>query len=204
MSTRNSSAELQNFKDESLAVLAKNSDADAAAVLILRYFPVVRSCIRAGTYPGLELDDLMQEGMLGLISAVQTFDASRNVSFKTYARICISSKISTALTAWARQKHMPLNRSISLEDADFLVPALPDSPHDPVMSAISNENMLYIQKQMRLALSCFEQDVFRLYLHGHSYSEIAVKLSTSSKSVGNALQRVRRKLRLAWEQHANG
>lgn len=180
------------YSDEKLAGLAKSGDADAVSVLIARLIPVVKNKVSLykDCWPGH--DDLFQEGMLGLLSATKTFDPSREASFKTYASVCIVNRITSAIRGAAGKKRIPENQFVSLEDEELPL----SEPHlNPEEVVLDNEAVETIQAALSKLLSPFEHKVLMLYLNGHSYEEIAMQLDSTAKSVDNALQRVRRKLK---------
>ncbi len=180
------------YSDEVLAGLAKDGDANAVSVLIARLIPVVKNKVSLykDCWPGH--DDLFQEGMLGLLSATKTFDPSREASFKTYASVCIGNRITSAIRGAAGKKRIPENQFVSLEDEELPL----SEPHlNPEEVVLDNEAVETIQAALLKLLSPFEHKVLMLYLNGHSYDEIAVQLDSTAKSVDNALQRVRRKLK---------
>ncbi len=180
------------YSDEKLAALARNGDADAISALIARFIPVIKSKVLfyKDGWPGH--DDLFQEGMLGLLSAAKTFDPSREASFKTYASVCIGNRITSSIRGATGKKRIPENQFVSLEDEELPL----TEPHlNPEEVVLDNEAVETIQAAFSKLLSPFEYKVLMLYLNGHSYEEIAVQLDSTAKSVDNALQRVRRKLK---------
>lgn len=180
------------YSDEELAALAKNGDAHAVSALIARLIPVIKNKVflYKDCWPGH--DDLLQEGMLGILSAVKTFDSSREASFKTYASVCIGNRITSAIRGATGKKRIPENQFVSLEDEELPL----TEPHlNPEEVVLDNEAVETIQAAFSKLLSPFEHEVLMLYLNGHSYEEIAVQLDSTAKSVDNALQRVRRKLK---------
>ena len=171
-----------------------NSEAEEA--LVLEYARLVRACARPYFLAGGDSEDLIQEGMLGLLSAVRTFDPSRNVKFSTYAENCIKRRVISAVRAASANKHSPLNNYISLES-----PQLDESNtynayflRDPEDFVIARERAGEVEKLLFGALSRFESRVLELYLEGMSYNEMASQTGKTNKSVDNAVQRIRRKL----------
>lgn len=177
--------------DEQLVFDARNGDTDALAQLITRFLPFIK--YKAGRYSfvGLEQDDFMQEGLIGLFTAVKGYDSNRSASFKTYATICIQSKMSSCFTQLLRQKHLPLNDYLPIDDS------LLSLEPDPLEAYLLWEEEELRRQQIKTLLSGLEQETLRLYLSGHSYEEMAKLLHCTTKAVDNALQRVRRKLREA-------
>lgn len=178
--------EIAALSDEDLCLLAAKGDAEAEEALILRYGRVVRVCARPLFLVGGDSEDLIQEGMLGLLDAIRQFDPQRDASFRTFAEVCVRNRLRSAVRADARSKNQPLNFSVSLDEAEG-ESTLPLSPEEMMIDQES--------RQERLArLSPFENQVLSLYLTGASYEDIAQRLQRSAKSVDNAVQRIRRKL----------
>lgn len=143
---------------------------------------------------GLAYDDIVQEGLIGLLSAVDRFEEGRGASFETFAITCIDNRISSALRQDSRRKNRPLNNYTSLFDEERVgwKVSVSGSPEDLY---ILREEVREIMERIRRSLSSFEKDVLSLYLDGYSYLAISELLSSSHKSVDNALQRARRKLK---------
>lgn len=186
--------------DEVLCALAAAGDRTAEERLAERYSRLVRSCARPYFLAGGDSEDLIQEGMIGLLSAIRGFQSGREASFYTYAEVCIRNRLRSAARAAARDKHSPLNRSVSLDVSPF--DGAPDtcgyglpkqSVENPEDVVIGREESKARVKAMREQLSGFEKTVLDLYLDGFSYGEIAERLDRSVKSVDNAVQRIRRK-----------
>lgn len=180
------------YSDEELAALAKSGDTDAISALITRFVPAIKSKVLfyKDIWPGY--DDLFQEGMLGLLAAAKNFDPAREASFKTYAFVCITNRINSSIRGAAGKKRIPENQFVSLDDEELPL----TEPHlNPEEVVLDNEAVETIQAAFSKLLSPFEYKVLMLYLNGHSYDEIAVQLDSTAKSVDNALQRVRRKLK---------
>ncbi len=174
------------LSDEALCLQATQGNVHAEEALILRYGRVVRACARPLFLVGGDSEDLIQEGMLGLLDAIRQFDPQRDAAFRTFAEVCVRNRLRSAVRADARSKHQPLNFSVSLDEAEG-ESALPLSPEEMMIDRES--------RQERLArLSPFENQVLSLYLTGVSYEDIAQRLQKSAKSVDNAVQRIRRKL----------
>lgn len=191
---------LYERSDEVLCGLASRGDRVAEEILVTRYNRLVRMCARPFFLAGGDSEDLIQEGMIGLVSAIRGFQAGREAKFRTYAEVCIKNRIRSAARAASRDKHSPLNQSVSLGTA------LPDQAPEGYgsgelrQSSESPEDMLIgrEEQEARMAsvlerLSRFEKMVLDLYLDGFSYSEIALRLNKPAKSVDNAVQRIRRK-----------
>ncbi len=186
--------------DEFLCISAAEGDRAAEEHLALRYNRLVRMCARPYFLAGGDSEDLIQEGMIGLLSAIRTFQPEKDVIFRRYAEVCIQNRLRSAVRSAARDKHVPLNKSLSFQSSVFdessgsypFVAQTPrmDGPEDML---ISREERISQIKHLRSRLSGFENTVLDLYLDGLAYGEIARQLKKSSKSVDNAVQRIRRK-----------
>lgn len=190
-----------NPSDECLCVRSKSGDRSAAEELVLRYNRVVRVCARPYFLAGGDSEDLIQEGMLGLWNAIREYDPRREVSFRTYAETCIRNRLRSAIKAAARDKHSPLNNSVSFETPLFDGFAVHDicgreyrCLENPEDTLIGQEEVRERMNVLKGQLSGFEAKILGLYLEGLSYSEIAAEVKRSPKSVDNAVQRVRRKV----------
>ena len=168
-----------------------------------RYHGFVR--LKASSYflAGGESDDLVQEGLVGLYKAVRDFRSDKETSFRSFAELCITRQIITAIKAATRYKHAALNTYVSFsqspagqEDGDCTVgDALPGpSVDDPVVCVISTEELQSLVFCLGTGLSKLEADALRLYLEGNSYEEMAEELGCDTKTIDNALQRVKRKV----------
>lgn len=187
--------------DEMLCSMTASGDRVAEEILVVRYHRLVRICARPYFLAGGDSEDLIQEGMVGLLSAIREFDPHRTTSFRTYAETCIKNRILSAIRAAARDKHSPLNHYISLETP--LIDGSTDSfPSTAFLLLQQSPEDLFIHReehQERLGtlkgqLSGFEAKILSLYLGGFSYLEIASQVNRSSKAVDNAVQRIRRKV----------
>ena len=182
--------------DADLCLLAARGDTAAEEELIQKYSRLVRVCARPYFLAGGDSDDLIQEGMLGLLSAVRHYDSLKNVPFAAFAEYCIRRRILDAVKTAARDKNIPLNSYISLEssrfDEKFSHPTI--NLRDPEELIIAHERADEITKELSGSLSRFERTILDLYLGGMSYSEMAEVVHKSTKSVDNAVQRIRKKL----------
>ena len=150
---------------------------------------------------GAEDDDMVQEGMIGLFKAIQSFDLEKNNSFKTFANLCIERQLITAIKTSNRQKHMPLNSSFSLnlsaydENDDTTVMEILDTntAEDPLDTITKREYIEFVENKIDKNLSGFEKQVLSRYIQGESYVDIANKLNSPVKSIDNAIQRIRKK-----------
>jgi len=189
--------------DVRLVVRARNGDQASLDALLRRYTGFVR--LKASSYfiAGGESDDLIQEGLIGLYKAVRDFRADKDTSFRSFAELCITRQIITAIKAATRYKHQPLNGYVSFsqtpagqDDGDCtLGDALPGpGVDDPAVCVISTEELQSLVFTLGSGLSSLEADALRLYLEGNSYEDMAVELGCDTKTIDNALQRVKRKI----------
>ena len=189
---------MKNFEtlsDEELIVrMRENGDTDEIAEYLLdKYKPLVRKKARAMYLVGGETDDLIQEGMLGLFKALRDFNPAREVSFASFARLCIERQLYNAIQSSNRQKHQPLNTYISLSDEEFASELRQISVQNPEAIIIDQENAAGIEEKIHRTLSKFENQVLKMYLEGADYIQIAERLDRPAKSIDNALQRIRQK-----------
>lgn len=182
--------------DESVWQLAASGDASAEEELVERHARLVRACARPFFLTGGDRDDLIQEGMLGLLSAVRRYDPTKGVPFVSFAEFCIRRRILDAVKSASRNKNIPLNSSVSLESPQFDEKLLPLALNlrDPEELIIAREQALEIRAKLGVCLSRMEKTILDLYLSGMSYSEMAEVVQKSTKSVDNAVQRIRKKL----------
>ena len=184
--------------DEALCLCAARGDSDAETELVRRYSRLVRICARPLFLAGGDSEDLIQEGMLGLLTAIRGFDPGRDAAFHTYAEICVRSRMLTAVRAAQGGKHIPLNHSVSYEPPLFdgtnaYLFSSAESPEDVV---IGREELRERLEALKGRLSKFEAQILPPYLNGLSCREIAQRVGRSQKSVDNAIQRIRRKTAL--------
>ncbi len=189
--------------DEQLAVMAAGGSEAAADLLLARYKDTVRIKARLYYILGADRDDVVQEGMIGLFKAIESYDPSRGASFRTYAELCISRRILTAVRSAGRKKNSPLNDALSLDtpvyDADDS-PTLGESlsagsAGDPEADFIFRELSENLLSEDSRLLSPLERQVLALLLEGMDYRSIAAGLGKSPKQTDNAIQRIRTKLR---------
>ena len=195
---------LQRESDDLRLVLkARNGDSAALDALLRRYTGFVR--LKASSYflAGGESDDLIQEGLVGLYKAVRDFRPDKETSFRSFAELCITRQIITAIKAATRFKHSALNTYVSFsqtpagqDDSDCtLGDALPGPlVDDPAVCVISTQELQSLVFCLGTGLSPLESDALRLYLEGNSYEEMADELGCDTKTIDNALQRVKRKV----------
>lgn len=184
--------------DNELLKMVEAGDRFAEGQLAERYTRLVKICARPFFLVGGDSEDLIQEGMLGLLSAIREFRPNNSASFKTYAEICVKRRIYSAIRTASRKKHEPLNEMVSLDEvlsdesaSASQADAFRRIPEEQVLAQESADET--IQAYSR-CLSKFEAQILELYLSGLSYSEIAQGCGKTEKSVDNAIQRIRRKL----------
>ncbi|ONI43040.1 RNA polymerase factor sigma-70 [Candidatus Epulonipiscium fishelsonii] len=194
---------LEKLTDEELIKCYREKNLDAIEILIQRYKSYVKKRIKNIYIVGIERDDLVQEGMIGVFKAVCEYNPSKEIDFRNFANICITNQMNTVFKAAYRKKHMPLNNSVSLdqqiinqEDENITLMDIikEDTGLTPEELVISQENMERLIEYMKSVLSKFELDVAVLHIKGKSYQEIALLMNKSPKSIDNALQRIKRKL----------
>lgn len=194
----------RELEDLQLVLKARNGSQVAVDALMKRYHGFVR--LKASSYflAGGDADDLVQEGMIGLYKAIRDFRSDKETSFRSFAELCVTRQIITAIKTATRFKHSPLNTYVSFshtpagQDSDgecTLGDALPGpSVDDPSVVVISTEELESLVFCLGTGLSGLESDALRLYLDGHSYESMADELGCDTKTVDNALQRVKRKI----------
>lgn len=194
----------QDQPDEELLRRLKSGERVVTDYLMEKYKFLVRKKAKAMYLIGGENDDLIQEGMIGLFKAIRDYDGDKDASFYSFADLCISRQIYSAVQASRRQKHIPLNTYISLysntltsEGAKIPLEDVLQSMQEknPEEMIIDQESADRIEAKLELALSDFEQEVLGLYMVGNSYTQIADIMNKNPKSVDNALQRIRIKIR---------
>src|SRR5262245_11645559 len=194
----------RELEDLQLVLRARNGDSTALDGLIRRYTSFVR--LKASSYflVGGDGEDLVQEGLIGLYKAVRDFRPDKETSFRSFAELCVTRQIITAIKTATRYKHAPLNSYVSFsqtpagQDADSectLGDALPGpNVNDPSICVISTEELQSLVGCLGTTLSSLESDALRLYLEGSSYEQMAEELGCDTKTIDNALQRVKRKI----------
>lgn len=181
--------------DEELLQRMQQGETEVAEYLVKKYKYLVLRQARAMYLVGGDTDDLIQEGMLGLFKAVQGYRPEKAASFATFAQICIHRQIYSAVQSAGRQKHEPLNTYVSFSNQDWEGAVVPQDDQNPETIIIGQEQMVDIKEQIYQLLSPFETQVLERYLGGEHYIRIAKELDKSPKSVDNAIQRIRGKVR---------
>ncbi len=191
-----------DMQDREVVERAQRGEDQAAEFLLYKYRNLVRTKVKSYFLVGAEKEDLLQVGMIGLWQATIDFRAERAISFPAFAKVCIQRHIITAIKTATRQKQMPLNTSLSLESpADDpshdwnLSDILPSSEAlDPEDLVLQSEDTKLLHERLQQVLSQFEWRVLAGYQVGKSYREIAGELRCKTKSVDNALARIKRKV----------
>jgi RNA polymerase sporulation-specific sigma factor len=194
----------RELEDLQLVLRARNGDASARDEMIRRYTGFVR--MKASSYflAGGDSEDLLQEGLIGLCKAIRDFRHDKETSFRSFAELCVTRQIITAIKTATRFKHQALNNYVSFsntpagQDSDSdctLGDALPGSLVDePSVQVISTEELQSLVFCLGSGLSKLEADALRMYLEGSSYEDMADELGCDTKTIDNALQRVKRKI----------
>lgn len=193
-----------NMGYEELVSLVQNQNDNMALDYLLNYKcrGLIRKKTRGYFIFGADKEDVIQEGMVGLYKAIRDYKPEREASFISFAELCINRQIISAIKAASRQKHMPLNNSVSIDSPiasddeytylDFLSKA-GGNPEDVI---IGRENLKALEREILKSLSKMEQEVLTYYLRGRSYTQIAALMNKEEKSIDNALQRIKKKVAL--------
>lgn len=191
------------FDDNALQEFAAEGDRLAEEALVERYMRLVRVCARPLFLAGGDSEDLIQEGMFGLLSAIRQYNPEHNAAFKTFAELCIKNRLLTAVKSASSAKHIPLNAGVSLDTLlsdESQTPLLAYAQmfqYSPEEQILARENKEYTEEfylSFLEKLSKFEKSVLQNYLSGYSYKEIAKMTGKDEKAIDNAIQRIRRKL----------
>ncbi len=187
--------------DEELIALSRSGEAWAEEALCERHKDLVRIKARPYFLIGADREDLIQEGMIGLYKAVRDYEPGHDMSFRSFAELCIVRQIITAIKQATRKKHAPLNTYISFykttdeENERTLMDTMPAARTDnPEELIISRESMTDMNKMLDTMLTPLEKSVLELFIEGKSYQEIAAALGRGRKTVDNALQRIKKKI----------
>jgi RNA polymerase sporulation-specific sigma factor len=195
--------DLVETSDESLARFAQQGNQHATRLLLERYRNVVRAKARGYFLVGGDIEDVEQEGLIGLYKAIRDYRPDREASFRAFADLCIGRQIMTAIKTATRQKHRPLNAYVSIstpqrrpdgEDERFEEVVDDPGARDPADQVVAAQGLNDMQRTMAAMLSGLEVQVLHLYVEGRSYQEIGERLGRHAKSIDNALQRIKRKL----------
>lgn len=202
--------QFKNMTDEDLSALAVNGNEAAAEYLIKDYKELVKSKASLYFMLGADRDDIVQEGMIGIFKAIMNYDPGKGASFKTFADLCVNRQIITAIKSAGRQKHAPLNQSISLdkpineEDLSYTLgeTLAAGTDTDPEEVLLMGEMAEILFSRHDSFLSDFERFVLGEIIKGKSYRDIAKENDKSDKSVDNAIQRIRRKVHIFFDAQA--
>ncbi len=197
-------SDYEQISDEELIDRLRGGEERITDYICDKYKNLVRSKAKSMFILGGDSEDLIQEGMIGLFKAVRDYDSGRDASFFTFADLCISRQMYTAVQASKRQKHIPLNSYVSFygntadgeREENSLLEALVDPAEmNPEEMFLDKERVAYLEKMIETELSSFEKQVLDLYMTGMSYTQIAKVLGRDEKSTDNALQRLKSKIR---------
>ena len=191
----------QNKSDEELIKIIKAGDKEALDFLMTKYKEIVNMKVSKYFLIGAEKEDIIQEGLIGLFKAVQSYNPEKQNSFKTFANMCIERQLITAIKSSNKQKHIPLNSYLSLntaayeedEDTTLFDTFNAHQTEDPLETITKKEYYKDVEEAINESLSDFEKQVLNRYMQGESYIQIAEKLDTPVKSIDNAIQRIRKK-----------
>lgn len=191
--------------DEELIVRLRDGESQITDYIMDKYKNLVRNKAKSMYILGADREDLIQEGMIGLFKAIRDYDSGRDASFFTFADLCVSRQMYTAVQAAGRKKHAPLNTYISLyanssqkeegEEQDLINSIVSQRGQSPEDMMIDKESVELIERVIDRELSSFEKQVLDLYLTGMKYTQIAKVLGKDDKSTDNALQRIKNKLK---------
>lgn len=183
------------YSDMSDNMLVEEAKVSALALetLIRRHMGLVRQCARSLYLAGADHDDLLQEGMIGLLTAARTYQPENGSPFSYYASLCIRRRMISAIRSAVAQKHAPLNDSVSIQTFSFESVSDTSLKADPEHRIIDQEDFNEFMTALQAKLSAVERQVLPLYLDGLSYRQIAQQIRRPVKSVDNAIQRIRKK-----------
>lgn len=191
-----------NLQDRTSISKIRNGDTAELENLMQRYQSFVYHKSVPYFLAGAEKEDIVQEGMIGLYKAIQNYDLEKDISFQYFADLCIKRQIITAIKAYSRQKHNPLNSYLSLnkavndddDDREIIEKLNFEIVPDPLEKITLKETYEKIENEMTKLLSPFEQQVYYGYLNGYSYAQIAKQLNSHEKAIDNAIQRIKKKI----------
>lgn len=196
---------LEHLTDEELIELSKNGDSTVTTYILERYRNFVRAKSRTYFLIGADREDIIQEGMIGLYKAIRDYRNDSGSSFRSFADLCITRQIITAIKTATRQKHIPLNSYISLNrpayedegENTLLETVIEKHRSDPEEIMINKERFRLLEEKLIESLSKYESKVLSRYISGCSYAEIAKDLDKTEKSIDNAVQRIKKKIEKA-------
>lgn len=185
----------EQYEDERLIQMLREGDQEISGYLLEKYKDMVRKEARTMYLIGGETDDLIQEGMIGLFKAIRDYDPGKEASFRTFAKICIDRQLYGAIQGSNRQKHQPLNSYVSLSQEDEEIHLGELLEQNPESIVIDRESARDLEQRIHDCLSSLENQVLAYYLKGYGYVQIGKLLNRPPKSIDNALQRIRGKVR---------
>jgi len=193
--------DFSQYNDNEVINYIRNGNKEALDYLICKYKNLVNLKVSKYFIIGAEKDDIIQEGLIGLYKAIQDYNADKQSSFKSFANLCIDRHLITVIKTSNRQKHIPLNSSLSLNNSvdngennsTFIDILNSHTVEDPLDTITKKEFYKSVETKINNELSNFEKKVLYSYINGQTYIDIANKLNTPVKSVDNAIQRIRKK-----------
>ena len=185
----------EQYSDEELIVMLRKGESEVSDYLMEKYKEFVRKKARTMYLMGGETDDLIQEGMIGLFKAIRDYRGDKEASFYTFAQLCVDRQMYNAIQSSTRQKHQPLNSYVSMNGEEWESQMGSKTQQSPESIIIAQENAVMMEENIRKQLSKFENEVLTLYLEGNNYQQIGEAMGKPSKSIDNALQRIKTKVR---------
>ena len=190
----------EEYTDEELVDRLHQGENEIMDYILEKYKPLVRKQTNALFLIGGENEDLIQEGMIGLFKAIRDYDDTKEATFFYFAQLCIKRQLASALEASNRKKHIPLNNYVSFsseenDNGTALEATISQGVESPEQMVLEQEKVIEFKEQIRAKLSKMEKEVLDLYLEGYNYTQIAKIMEKTPKSIDNALQRIRQKIR---------
>ena len=190
----------EEYTDEELVDRLHQGENEIMDYILEKYKPLVRKQTNALFLIGGENEDLIQEGMIGLFKAIRDYDDTKEATFFYFAQLCIKRQLASALEASNRKKHIPLNNYVSFssdenDNGAALEATISQGVESPEQMVLEQEKVIEFKEQIRAKLSKMEKEVLNLYLEGYNYTQIAKIMEKTPKSIDNALQRIRQKIR---------
>ena len=190
----------EEYTDEELVDRLHQGENEIMDYILEKYKPLVRKQTNALFLIGGENEDLIQEGMIGLFKAIRDYDDTKEATFFYFAQLCIKRQLASALEASNRKKHIPLNNYVSFssdenDNGTALEATISQGVESPEQMVLEQEKVIEFEEQIRAKLSKMEKEVLNLYLEGYNYTQIAKIMEKTPKSIDNALQRIRQKIR---------
>ena len=190
----------EEYTDEELVDRLHQGENEIMDYILEKYKPLVRKQTNALFLIGGENEDLIQEGMIGLFKAIRDYDDTKEATFFYFAQLCIKRQLASALEASNRKKHIPLNNYVSFssdenDNGTALEATISQGVESPEQMVLEQEKVIEFKEQIRAKLSKMEKEVLNFYLEGYNYTQIAKIMEKTPKSIDNALQRIRQKIR---------